>query len=321
MTGSLVSLLSTRPTLETHPGWHLGWGLDSADWIASLKRRVWKLAKPPFEIPWLYGTRVLVSARDQTSQVLFLTGVFEPNEFVFLDRVLKPGMTFLDIGANIGLYSLFAAAKVGPAGTVVSLEPSSREFKKLQSNVELNGFRQVQLLRVAASDHAGSAELRIANEEQAGLNTLGQFAHDTGLAGNETVRLERIDELGRRLELARVDVIKMDVEGAELYALHGAEETLKAFQPLLLLEMSDRSSAYQDSSSAKVWDYLESLGYRFFCFDQANGSPAPAALKANYDGENLIAVHQSVQARGCGDQTAQTGASEMTLLAKKLQEP
>src|SRR5207245_5070565 len=133
-----------------------------------------------------------------------------------LEKLLKAGMTFVDVGANQGLYTLFAAKRVGKQGVVVSLEPSSREFRRLKLNVEENRLTNVRLLKMAVSNYPHEADLLIAEEEKAGHNTLGAFGYNTALQCKERMPVETLDNILCREALQRVDVIKMDIEGAEL---------------------------------------------------------------------------------------------------------
>ena len=80
---------------------------------------------------------------------MYIHDRLDPNEFAFLDSVLKEGMVFIDAGANEGLYSLFASQYVGPSGRVFSFEPSQREFQRLECNIRLNGLRNVQAVQTA----------------------------------------------------------------------------------------------------------------------------------------------------------------------------
>ena len=90
--------------------------------------------------------------------------------------------------------------------------------------------------------------------------------------------------------LTRVDVIKMDIEGAEMAALRGAVETLRQFKPVLLIELSDRSLQHQDTSSREVLGWLEQQGYRMFSFDPATGTPVPLTPRPHFDSENIVAA-------------------------------
>lgn len=286
-----MSLLAAKSSARLYPGWSLGVGVDGQEFLTRIRRKAWSRTRGPFTISWLRGLRICVSSTDQTLRSLFVTGYYEPNEFMLLSKILKPSMTFVDVGANLGLYTLYAARKVGPEGVVLALEPSSREFRKLCANVELNKLPNVRSLQVGASDSASEAELLVALEERAGHNTLGAFGYDTALCRKEVVRLERLDDIVRREGLQRVDVLKMDIEGAEWLALQGAAETLQRFRPALFLEFSDRMLKHQSCNSGQIWQFLADLGYRVYAFDERTGLPVPAIRKPSYDGENLVAFH------------------------------
>ena len=147
----------------------------------------------------------------------------------------------------------------------------------------------------AVAELAKGADLLVAEDEWSGHNTLGAFAYDTPLATKETVRTERLDDIVLREGLSRVDVVKLDVEGAELLALKGAIGILERFRPLLLLELADRALCHQGSNSAQIWDFCCQRGYQIFAFDQFTGFPVPAQQKPYYDSENIVAVPNSYE--------------------------
>jgi FkbM family methyltransferase len=270
-------------------------GAESHETAAVIERRkrAWERLREPRTIRWLHGLRLRVYPGNEMSRYIFVTGCYEPNEFYLLDKVLRPGMTFIDVGANMGVYTLFASRKVGKTGEVVAIEPSSRDFERLRDSVELNRLANVRLVQVAVSSRRAQAELLIAAEEHSGHNTLGAFAYDTVVAqGKERVRVERLDDIVEQERLGRVDAIKMDVEGAELLALEGAERALARFRPMILLELSDRALVHQGCTSGQVWDFLGQRGYRTYAFAEDTGLPVPAQRKEYFDSENIIALHQ-----------------------------
>ncbi len=244
----------------------------------------------PTLIPWRDGLHVYAYPGDEACQALFVTGCYEPNEFCLLDRILEPGMTFVDLGANMGLYTLFAARKVAPKGMVLAIEPSSRDFQRLKRNVEANALPNVRLLQMAVFDRPSEADLLIAAEARSGHNTLGAFSYDTPLAKKERVRLERLDDIIQQEGFEGLDVIKLDIEGAEYSALQGATQTLERFGPIVLMELSDRSLQHQGHTSSQVWEFLCHSGYQLFGFDEHTGLPVPARRKPFFDSENIVAV-------------------------------
>jgi len=228
---------------------------------------------------------------NETCRSVFVTGRFEPNEFCLLARALKPGMTFVDAGANMGLYALFAARKVGESGCVAAIEPSMREQQMLAGNIERNGLKNIRLRPVALSDRVAEVELLVAAAGHSGHNTLGAFSYNTVLDHREKVQTLPLDEIMKQEKLARVDVIKMDIEGAELSALRGAADTLRQHQPLILMELSDRALQHQEASSRDVLALLTQNGYRIFSFSSTTGWPVPLEPRDYFDSENIVAVH------------------------------
>jgi FkbM family methyltransferase len=154
----------------------------------------------------------------------------------------------------------------------------------------LNSLTNVITIRKAVSDRASEVELSVAPLGKSGHNTLGAFGYDTPLDHRERVQAERLDDVVYSEGLARVDVIKMDIEGAEMAALRGAVEALRQFKPVLLLELSDRSLQHQGTSSGEMLGWLEQQGYRMFCFDPATGSPVALQPRPHFDSENIVAA-------------------------------
>lgn len=281
--------LAAKAVVDLYPGWVLGSG-QRADSASLFRKKLWPLLPRPFAVPWLENSQLLLYPSNETSRSVFVTGRYEPNEFCLLQSILKPGMIFIDAGANMGLYSLFAARRVGPAGTVIAIEPSGREFEIVKKNVGLNALTNVRIIRIALSDRAAEVELSVAPLGNSGHNTLGAFGYDTPLDHREPVEAVRLDDLVRGEGLTRVDVIKMDIEGGEMAALRGMGETLKRFKPALLVELSDRALQHQGANSGEVLGLLEQHGYRIFCFDPDTGTPVPLQPRSYFDSENVVAV-------------------------------
>ena len=282
--------------LRPYPGWRLGAGeRRSGRFLTGLRRQLWYGVSVPVLTAWLDGLSVYAYPGNETSRAIFVTGNYEPNEFFMLAQVLRPGMTFVDVGANMGLYTLFAAQRVGEHGRVLAIEPSTRECGRLLKNVAANSLSNVRLLWNAVSDSRSDTDLLIAEDKWSGHNTLGAFAYDTPLATKETVRTERLDDIVLREGLSRVDIVKLDVEGAELLALKGAVGILERFRPLLLLELADRALCHQGCSSAQIWDFCRIIGYQIYAFDKGTGLPVPAQQKPYYDSENVVAVTDSYE--------------------------
>jgi FkbM family methyltransferase len=291
------SLTDVRP-LGWYPGWKFGAGETEAGWLGRQRLSLWKVFEErrltaPFTIRWYDGLRVMVYLGNDLSRCLYGVGTYEPNEFMFLSQVLQPGMIFIDVGANDGLYSLFAAKRIGPTGRVLALEPSTREFARLEQNLQLNRLANICPLRLAASDRTGVATLRIAGFGHEGCNTLGGFAYAIEQEGTEKVQMATLDNIVNAHALTRVDVVKIDAEGGELGVLKGAYKILTTHRPLILFELVEAALVHQGASREAVLSFLHEVGYRFWVFGP-EGRPEPVD-RVDLDGVNIIAARRDYQ--------------------------
>lgn len=287
--------LSTVPQLGWVPGWRFGAGDAEATIAGLLRLALWRHCArrripERVVIRWYDGLRVETYLGNDLSLCLFVGGAYEPNEFMLLSRVLRPGMFFVDVGSNDGLYALFAARRVAPDGRVMALEPSRREFARLQRNLALNRITNIVALPVAAGERAGTGELRIAGFGHEGQNTLGGFAYDIEAAGVETVRVAPLDRLVQDEAFDRVDVVKIDAEGAELGVLRGACGILSRHRPLVMLELLQAALRQQGASRADVVELLAGHGYEFLSYG-SSGRPERRPTM-DLDGANIVAIHR-----------------------------
>lgn len=280
------------PRLKPRPGWMFAQEYyEQRRWLACRRGALWEAAREkelavPITVRWHGGTTVDLTLGNDNSLCLYVCGSFEPNEFAFLDRVLRPGMVFVDVGANDGYYTLFAARRVGPSGRVVAAEPSSRERAHLQRNLGRNGLDNVSVVPAAIGATAGLADLHLAHGVHAGHNTLGSFAHDDVVrASLERVPIEPLDSVIARHGLARVDFVKIDVEGAEASVIAGASTVLTSMRPLMLIEINDKALRAQGNCADSLMATLrDDLRYEIFVF-----SPVTGLLERPRDGDPLSA--------------------------------
>jgi FkbM family methyltransferase len=167
----------------------------------------------------------------------------------------------LDIGANIGLWSLILSDAVGDRGTVCSFEPALASFEVLSNNVRINEAENVITNHIALSNTNGS--IRLYHDIDSSRNSLGQ-TRTSGNTDYEIVDTKTIDTYVANAGLNKVDFIKIDVEGAEPLVFQGANETLDKFKPGVLFEINPnalRALGFQHEAS---WSILSHLGYRFY---------------------------------------------------------
>ena len=281
-----------RP-LGPFPGWRFGVDWDNPDPAYRARRELWgefqrRCIEAPFEFEWYDGLRLHLYLGNDLSRQLFISGCADPNEFAVLDKLLQPGMVVVDAGANDGLYTLFAARRVGNTGAVVAFEPSQREFGRLEQNLFLNCLENVRAVQCALGGEDGEAELKIAGGGHHGHNTLGSFAYeDVELLRSEHVPLKRLDTAAAEAGLSRLDFLKMDVEGSETSLLRGAESVLRKFRPVVLFEALDSALRKQGSSRDELLEMFSALEYRLYVFGPS-GQPEPA--DGGYASENMIAI-------------------------------
>jgi FkbM family methyltransferase len=278
MGSAYASLLApAEPQPHTQPSWRFGCEYyEQRRWLACRRGALWEAARGGMSVPltirWYHGTMVDVVLGNDNSLCLYVCGSFEPNEFAFLARMLKPGMVFVDVGANDGYYSLFAAQRVGRSGRVLAVEPSTRERVNLKRNIALNALANVTVIPVALGAACGTAELRLAQGAHSGHNTLGGFANDGVQAESiEQVDVRTLDGVAHAAALDRIDILKIDVEGAEANVIAGAREVLAAMRPLIVLEISDKALRGQGSDAQRLIALLRELGYEIGVFSANTG--------------------------------------------------
>jgi FkbM family methyltransferase len=193
----------------------------------------------------------------------------------------------IDVGANDGLFTIFAAQRVGRKGRVFAFEPSTREFARLQANMQMNRLRNVKAVAKAASNETGFLQLKICEYGHEGLNTLGDFAYAVKQSGTQLVEVCRLDEFLQMENLNRLDLIKIDVEGAEYKVLQGTEGTIRNFRPIILLELFDKALRYQGNSEAQVLQFLLDLDYKIYDFSARTGTLVASDFKRH--SENIVA--------------------------------
>jgi FkbM family methyltransferase len=287
-----AEIYGTPPTLRRIPGWHTYWGVeDGSDRLLKGRIDLWSSLERPVLMRWLDDLLVMIRPGNELSRVLFLTGNFEPNELTWLTQAISEGMTIVDVGAHMGIYSMIASRLVGESGVVIAIEPSTREFQRLAFHVGLNNLTNVRCLQEAASDASGEAALKIASEWNSGHNTFGEFFNpDVEKKTEERVRTRTIDAIVAAQQLERVDLIKVDVEGHELNVLTGAAETLARFRSSVLIEVFGETLRRQGASVEAVLDFLVRHGYALYEFSASTGELVPLSQPFGDESRNLVAL-------------------------------
>ena len=212
---------------------------------------------------------------------MYYRGFYEAETVAAFRARLRPGATILDVGANIGQYALIAARAVGDDGLVVAFEPDARLRTRLIAHARRNDLeRRIHVLPVAVTDLPGHAGFTPATGDNRGV---GRLAAD----GAETVECVRLDDIWPSLGRARCDLVKLDIEGAELPALRGAEALLRAQRPALIVELNTVNARGFGYRPADLVAYLAEVGYDVFPIAGARTPLRPADAPA---AANVIAL-------------------------------
>jgi len=211
----------------------------------------------------------------------------EHQEVAFILSMLESGMIFFDVGANAGLFAISAAQKIG-GNRVFAFEPCASTRDILERNLRLNRIAGVRVAPHALWDSVGEAVLQVNSRGKDGLNTLGQASHpDSEVVAQEKVSVTTLDVFISQQGISRVDVIKADIEGAELMLFRGAKDLLgRDDAPLILYEgfgFLTRGFGYHP---VEILWLLESCGYELFTLNNDTG--AISELKPDYQYDSMV---------------------------------
>ncbi|MBL0310279.1 MAG: FkbM family methyltransferase [Bacteroidetes bacterium] len=220
----------------------------------------------------LNGYRLKVNASYRMGALVYWRGAHEWAPMFLLNEILKPGMTLYDVGANMGEFTMYAAHLIGSKGRVVSFEPMKETYQLLEENISLNQYQdRISPFNIALSDKKGEADLFAASEVNAvgshedGLHTL--FGTQERSSFLHKIQLEKMDELLESNHLPTPDVIKIDVEGSELFALKGATKILEQFHPKIIMEFSKENCEAAGYTQNDLLDFLSKFGYQFLTIE------------------------------------------------------
>ncbi|MEW5856274.1 MAG: FkbM family methyltransferase [Cyanobacteriota bacterium] len=212
-------------------------------------------------------------------------GLYDYDEMNFLLRYLRPEDSFLDIGANIGVYTLLAASKI-QSGSIHSFEALPKNYERLQENIKLNSLEQVKTHAIAVSNQTGSVALNLAEGDS--MPFITHSATDSTL----TVPTDTLDNQLQPYSVSNLTLAKMDIEGAELLALKGAVSLLKQQRPYVwILEINDSVNHF-GYRKEDVVDFLHSFGYSLYRYSALTNQISPITLEQQ-QGNNVLAIADS----------------------------
>ncbi len=244
-------------------------------------------ALPPKTVRFARGFRMRVSPVDENGRRIYMNG-YQPQERLtrHFVRILHPGDCVIDIGANVGYYTMVAAKLVGPAGCVHAFEASRQTCAWLEANAALNPDANIHVHGQAVTDRCGQTEFFTATADRTGYSSIRDLGEQT--AAVATVPTISLDSMLSELPPTRL--VKIDVEGAELLVLRGMRGLIERDQPHFILEIDDAFLRELGADAQQECDFLKEAGYELFRI-VAKGALQPLG-EAPTDRCNLLACPQ-----------------------------
>lgn len=282
-----VARLLRRPDFRSHP-------------VRALWRRVfWRLRWSINKSPWLHslgGGLTLATPRAGISAMIYYWGRSEPETAAFILRFLRPGMVVIDVGAHFGEYTLIAARAVGDTGHIHAFEPHPDVFGFLSENVRRNRLTNVELNRVALAESGGDRRFELGADSAVSSLRPADGGNETHPHASERT----ISVVATTLDAycsahpGHVDLVKIDVEGAELLIFQGAAEVLarpRGEAPVWIFEYSTENCPRFGYSPEALVEHLASRGYEVLkC--AAGGRLGPFRGEPSSPTFNLVATKE-----------------------------
>lgn len=215
----------------------------------------------------VFGAKIGIRFPDTIQTKLFYFGIWEPQLTNFISSRLKKGDHFIDVGSNIGYFSLLASTLVGSDGKVFAIEASPTIFKILNRNIQLNGFANIITFNLAASDSHGSLNLYMAPDENIGHSTtVASIAETDGHRLEAVVSAMPLPNIIGEENLLNARIIKIDVEGAEISVIHGISHLLKKFseQTEWVIEITPDGTKSKDTEILQLLDDFRNADYHLY---------------------------------------------------------
>jgi FkbM family methyltransferase len=207
----------------------------------------------------------------EIAEFLSFPALFERAEIDLVAAFLKPGMNVIDVGANIGIYSILGSAIVGDTGHVWAFEPSQESYGRLLRNLQLNGCKQVDPIQAALSSEPDK-QMRLTSDAGYGdaYRYLAPASEGTSDARGEVVPVTTLDRCARERGIGDVNLIKIDVEGGEYRVLLGAKEVLASNREVAIIFESEadwcgRAGCKQSDS----FSLLRNHGFHLYSWNKA----------------------------------------------------
>lgn len=189
------------------------------------------------------------------------SGIFEDASTKIVKKFIRPGDTIINIGANIGYYSVIFGKLTGPEGRVFSFEPTKYFREVLKDNLAANSLHNVEIIPFGLSDKPEQLTIQID-----GITATLHVPGGKELVSQESISLMTLEAFCKEKDLNKIDFIKIDVDGHEPAVLNGGWKPIECFRPMLLIEISH---AHYLQSGTNAWDFYKALKYKgLYIYDE-----------------------------------------------------
>lgn len=206
--------------------------------------------------------KVKLDLSDWIQQQIYFLRIYDSEKEAtrFWKNLIQLRHIIIDGGANIGYYSLMASKIVGNTGEVYAFEPVSKNFNRLKENIELNNFTNIQIFKKALSDvNDIDVEIYVGDEKNWGMSSI--YKHERFSSQMEIVKTITIDSFLQQNQVNKVDVIKLDIEGSELFAIRGMKKCLETHKPIVLTEVNQEILNANGDKVSSIYDIFQEFNY------------------------------------------------------------
>ena len=229
----------------------------------------------------IHGNKMIININDPgISRELLMDGTHEPQTTELIKTVLKPDMHIVEVGANVGYYTLIEAEIIGEGGRVYAIEPVPENYFFLQRNVNLNKYGNVSFFNFAISDQSGHHDFittkqsnwgSMVNHDSDDKSSWVKERLSTIQSGTLKVETITFDEFIKVNNIEKINLVRMDIEGFEIQAIKGMKETIKKMKPPFYILMEVHNNVFKDP--------IKSLGPTFKFLAENNMQPLKIIAK------------------------------------------
>ena len=226
------------------------------------------------------GGKVRLQFREDLGIVAWSRGGYEEAELNYIANNIRSGATVIDVGANVGIFTISLAYAVSEKGRVWSFEPLVENLERLQENIHLNGLKNIDVFPVGLGNFCGNLDMHLSND--LAYATSRRPVNKKIEVETRQTEVRRLDDLWQEAERPQVDFIKIDVEGAEIDVLHGARELISACSPQIIIEAHKHQQLKLLSEFFKEVDYSLHQPYGFDSWNYLVSPPPKTQGEISY---------------------------------------